>query len=114
MMNFLKRRTMNLKKIVTVGLISATALLSGCGGGYENISCKDLREEIIDLSEEQQAFNGFSIIKIYEPTLVSRTENKVVCEGIARWNDASESNIKYQAYTDRDGDWMIEFEEYYF
>ena len=112
MMNFLKRRTMNLKKIVTVGLISATALLSGCGGGYENISCKDLREEIIDLSEEQQAFNGFSIIKIYEPTLVSRTEQRVVCNGIAARTDAEETNIQYEAYTDRDGDWMIQYEPY--
>ncbi len=112
MMNFLKRRTMNLKKIFTVGLISATALLSGCGGGYENISCKDLREEIIDLSEEQQAFNGFSIIKIYEPTLVSRTEQRVVCNGIAAWTDAEETNIQYEAYTDRDGDWMIQYEPY--
>ena len=112
MMNFLKRRTMNLKKIVTVGLISATALLSGCGGGYENISCKDLREEIIDLSEEQQAFNGYSIIKIYEPTLVSRTEQRVVCNGIAAWTDATESNLQYEAYTDRDGDWMIQYEPY--
>ena len=112
MMNFLKRRTMNLKKIVTVGLISATALLSGCGGGYENISCKDLREEIIDLSEEQQAFNGFSIIKIYEPTWVSRAEQRVVCNGIAAWTDAEETNIQYEAYTDRDGDWMIQYEPY--
>tara|TARA_A100001035_G_C27546908_1_gene392291 strand:- start:278 stop:589 length:312 start_codon:yes stop_codon:yes gene_type:complete len=103
---------MNLKKIFTVGLISATALLSGCGGGYENISCKDLREEIIDLSEEQQAFNGFSIIKIYEPTLVSRTEQRVVCNGIAAWTDAEETNIQYEAYTDRDGDWMIQYEPY--
>ena len=58
MMNFLKRRTMNLKKIVTVGLISATALLSGCGGGYEDITCKDLRKEIIDMTVEQQNLNG--------------------------------------------------------
>ena len=112
MMNFLKRRTMNLKKIFSVAVISATALLSGCGGGYENISCKDLREEIIDLSEEQQAFNGYSIIKIYEPTLVSRTEQRVVCNGIAAWTDATESNIQYEAYTDRDGDWMIQYEAY--
>ena len=112
MLNFLKRRTMNLKKIFSVAVISATALLSGCGGGYENISCKDLREEIIDLSEEQQAFNGFSIIKIYEPTLVSRTEQRVVCNGIAAWTDAEETNIQYEAYTDRDGDWMIQYEPY--
>ena len=113
MMNFLKRRTMNLKKIFSVAVISATALLSGCGGGYENISCEDLREEIIDLTVEQQAFNGYAIIKIYDPTLVSRSDNKVLCRGVAAWTDGGESTIQYEAYKDREGDWMIQFNELY-
>ena len=112
MMNFLKRRTMNLKKIVSVTGISAiTLLLGGFWGGYEDISCKDLRKEIIDLTVDQREMNGFELIKIYEPTLVSRTKKRVVCKGIASWNDATESNIQYEVYKDRDGDWMLQFNE---
>ena len=104
---------MNLKKIFSVAVISATAILSGCGGGYEDINCKDLRKEIIDMTVEQQNLNGYAIIKIYEPTLVSRTEEKVLCKGIAAWTDATESNIQYEVYKDRDGDWMLQFNETY-
>ena len=112
MMNFLKRRTMNSKKILTVTGISAiTLLLGGFWGGYEDISCKDLRKEIIDLTVDQRDMNGFELIKIYEPTLVSRTKKRVVCKGIASWNDATESNIQYEVYKDRDGDWMLQFNE---
>ena len=111
MMNFLKRRTMNLKKIFSVAVISATAILSGCGGGYEDINCKDLRKEIIDMTVEQQNLNGYAIIKIYEPTLVSRTNKRVVCKGIAYWNDTTESNIKYEVFKDREGEWMLRFNE---
>lgn len=112
MMNFLKRRTMNTKKILTVTGISAiTLLLGGFWGGYEDISCKDLRKEIIDLTVDQRDMNGFELIKIYEPTLVSRTKKRVVCKGIASWNDATESNIQYEVYKDRDGDWMLQFNE---
>ena len=111
MLNFLKKRTMNLKKIFSVTAISATALLSGCGGGYEEISCNDLRQEIIDMTVEQQELNGFAIIKIYEPNLVSRTEERVLCKGIAAYTDASESNIQYEVFKDRDGDWMLQFKE---
>jgi len=103
---------MNSKKILTVTGISAiTLLLGGFWGGYEDISCKDLRKEIIDLTVDQRDMNGFELIKIYEPTLVSRTKKRVVCKGIASWNDATESNIQYEVYKDRDGDWMLQFNE---
>ena len=112
MINFLKRRTMNFKKILSVAGISVMTLLSGgFWGGYEDISCKDLRKEIIDMTVEQRDINGFELIKIYEPTLVSRTKKRVVCKGIASWNDATESNIQYEVYKDRDGDWMLQFNE---
>lgn len=103
---------MNSKKILTVTWISAiTLLLGGFWGGDEDISCKDLRKEIIDLTVDQRDMNGFELIKIYEPTLVSRTKKRVVCKGIASWNDATESNIQYEVYKDRDGDWMLQFNE---
>ena len=65
------------------------------------------------MTVEQQNLNGFAIIKIYDPTLVSRTDEKVLCKGIAAWTDATESNIQYEVYKDRDGDWMLQFNEIY-
>jgi len=111
-MNFLERRTMNFKKVLSVAGISTIALLSGgFWGGYEDISCKNLGKEVIDLTVEQQDINGYKLIKIYEPTLVSRTKKRVVCKGIAYWNDATESEIKYEVFIDREGEWMLRFNE---
>ena len=111
-MNLFKKRTMDLKKILSVAGISTIALLSGgFWGGYEDISCKDLRKEIVDWTVDQRDINGYELIKIYEPTLVSRTKKRVVCKGIASWNDATESNIQYEVFKDRDGEWMLQFKE---
>ena len=111
-MNFLKRRTINFKKVLSIAGISTIALLSGgFWGGYEDISCKELGKEVIDLTVEQRDINGYELIKIYEPTLVSRTKKRVVCKGIAYWNDATESNIQYEVFKDREGEWMLRFNE---
>ena len=53
----------------------------------------------------------YKLIKIYEPTLVSRTKKRVLCKGVAKWTDATESNIQYEVFKDRDGDWMLQFNE---
>ena len=103
---------MYFKKFLSGAGISTIALLSGgFWGGYEDISCKDLGKKVIDLTVDQRDINGYELIKIYEPTLVSRTKKRVVCKGIAMWNDATESNIQYEVYKDRDGDWMLQFKE---
>ena len=70
-------------------------LSSGFWGGYEKVSCKNLRKEIIDLTEERRDINGYALIKIHEPTLVLRIKKRVLCKGIAKWTDATESNIQY-------------------
>ena len=76
---------------------------------YSKTSCKDLRGEIVELSQSQTG--QVQIIKIYEPTQVSRSSSKVQCKGIAALNNGAEVRIKYSAFKDREGDWMVQFSE---
>ena len=102
---------MYFKKILSLVGISAIACLAGgWWGGYENIKCKDLRQEIVDLTVDQQASVGYALIKIYDPTQVSRTKTRVLCKGLGAFTDGDEIPIKYEVYKDREGDWMLQYE----
>jgi hypothetical protein len=48
--------------------------------------------------------------KIYEPVEVSRSNEKLVCEGRASWSDQDETKLKYSTYKDSEGEWMLEYE----
>ena len=76
---------------------------------YSKTSCKDLRGEIVELSQAQTG--QVQIIKIYDPAEVSRSSNKVQCKGIAALNNGAEVNIQYSAFKDREGDWMVQFSD---
>ncbi len=109
---------MSIRKIASyisvAGLFTSSLFLQGSwfGGGYSKISCKDLRSEIVDFTIDQQDSVGFALNKIYEPTEISRAESRVVCKGLGFFTDGDELPIKYEVYKDREGEWMLSYEEY--
>ena len=105
--------TARIASYVSVAVIFASSLLlQGFWFGYSKKSCKDLRSEIVDLSRDQQDSDGYTLIKIYDPTEISRTETRVVCKGIGSFTNGDILSIKYQVFKDREGEWMLFYEQY--
>lgn len=75
-----------------------------------SIDCANLRDDIVDLTEQDRASRGFSLIKIYDPKEVSRSANDVTCRGRASWSDGDETPIDYKAFLDSEGDLMVQYE----
>jgi hypothetical protein len=87
--------------------------LAGCEfefGSTITQDCDSLREDIVELSERDRAARGYAIIKIYEPTEVSKSDTELVCSGRANWSDGDETGLTYRAYIDSEGDAFIEYE----
>ena len=99
----------NRKVVVLVG--SLACVLTGCEFTQTiTKDCDSLREDIVALSEQDRAARGYAIIKIYEPTEVSKSDSEVKCTGRASWSDGDETGIAYRAYIDSEGDPFIEYE----
>ena len=94
--------------IVGLPVIATAMLLSSCNSTATK-TCESIREEIVELSEQDRASRGYAIVKIYEPTEVSRSNEKLVCEGRASWSDQDETKLKYSTYKDSEGEWMLEY-----
>jgi len=94
--------------------ISATLLIvavSGCSQLDQSITdCDNLREEIVEMSEEDRQSRGYALVKIREPKTLSKSGNKISCSGSAIWTDGDKTSIIYESYIDEDGDRMIEYE----
>jgi hypothetical protein len=95
--------------ISVAAIFASSLLLQGFWFSYSKKSCKDLRSEIVDLSKDQKDSLGYALIKIYDPTEISRTESRVVCKGLGSFTDGEELPIKYQVYKDREGEWIFEY-----
>ena len=94
--------------------ILATALISGLAGcaqlDQRITDCDNLREEIVELSKEDRQSRGFAIVKIRKPKRLSKSDNLILCSGLALWTDGDKTSITYKSYIDEDGDRMIEYE----
>ena len=94
--------------------ISAATLIiavSGCSHLDQSITdCDNLREEIVEMSEEDRQSRGYALVKIREPMTLSKSDNKISCSGSAIWTDGDKTSITYESYIDEDGDRMIEYE----
>lgn|GEM_PF-1786292 len=73
-------------------------------------TCDSLRDHVVELTEKDRASRGFALVKIYEPTEVSRSSEELKCTGRASWSDGDETGIAYRSYTDSEGEQMIEYE----
>ena len=95
-------------------VISAASLIlavSGCSQLDQSITdCDNLREEIIEMSEEDRQSRGYALVKIREPKTLSRSDKRISCKGLALWTDGDKTSITYESYIDEDGDRMIEYE----
>lgn len=65
---------------------------------------------MVELTEKDRASRGYALVKIYEPTEVSRSPEELKCTGRASWSDGDETGIAYRSYTDSEGEQMIEYE----
>jgi len=96
--------------------LTAIALAAnGCAGVAEKADqavsdCENTRAEIVELSEKDRASNGFALLKIYEPTEVSRTDKELKCTGRASWSDGDQTKINYRSYLDSEGERFVEYE----
>ena len=85
--------------------------IAGCAQLDQSITdCNNLRQEIIDLSEEDRQSRGFALVKIRKPKTLSKSGHLVACSGSALWTDGDKTSITYKSYIDEDGDRMIEYE----
>jgi len=101
---------MNTPTKVVIGIVVLAAIGLACGQGSSRLGdCDALRPSIVELSERDRTSRGFSLIKIYEPTEVSRTETELSCKGEASWSDGDKTAITYKSTVDSEGDVMIEY-----
>jgi hypothetical protein len=85
--------------------------LAGCASiSQTSETCDSLRDQVVELTEKDRASRGYALVKIYEPTEVSRSPEELKCTGRASWSDGDETGIAYRSYTDSEGEQMIEYE----
>lgn len=89
-----------MKRVV---LAMAVALLSGCAESVSDLTCADVEDEVVALSEG-------NLLKIVNSREASRSEDRVVCRGIGVYADGSDIETRYQAYRDEDDELMFMFD----
>ena len=87
---------------VAVPPIMTAFLLAACGNLSE-MSCDDIVDSAIQVS------NG-TLVKIYDQTLVSKSENDITCKGTGLFNNASRYALTFRAYRDKDGDLIVSYD----
>ena len=73
-------------------------------------NCNGLIDDVIDLSQEQDNPLYSKILKIYDAKIVSTTNERLTCEGVALLDSGDEQTVEYFAWVDKDGDTFIGFE----
>ena len=73
-------------------------------------NCNGLIDDVINLSQDQSSPLKSNIIKIYDAKIVSNTDKRLTCKGLALLETGGEQAIEYFAYVDRDGDTFIGYE----
>jgi len=109
---FLSNMILEMKKsFFAISVASLIVGVSACSQLDQSVTdCDNLREEIVELSEEDRQSRGYALVKIREPKTLSRTDNRISCIGSAIWTDGDKTSITYESYIDEDGDRMIEYE----
>lgn len=106
---------MKIQKMVStsaaLAALSALVALAGCESiDMATSNCENIRQDIIELSEEDRASTGYALIAIYEPTEISRTDKEFKCSGEASWSDNETTSITYKQYIDKEGTTIIAYE----
>ena len=99
------------KSFLSISAASFILGVSACSQLDQSITdCDNLREEIVEMSEEDRQSRGYALVKIREPNTLYKSDNKISCSGSAIWTDGDKTSITYESYIDEDGDRMIEYE----
>ena len=99
------------KSFLSISAASFILGVSACSQLDQSITdCDNLREEIVEMSEEDRQSRGYALVKIREPKTLSKSDNKISCSGSAIWTDGDKTSITYESYIDEVGDRMIEYE----
>lgn len=72
--------------------------------------CEDLVTDIISLSEDQSGPFSATILKVYSPTEVNRSNSRLSCEGRALLSSGNEEMVDFYLWLDDDGDLFVGYE----
>ena len=93
--------------VCVVAAIFALTCSSSTPDTIADRTCEDLQPKIVKLSEDNKNPMARTILKLYEVTEVERTEDKLTCYAVARWNRGDDSPIEFYVEEDADGDTFI-------
>lgn len=85
-------------KIFPFTLLAATA----CTGEMRDPTCAEIAEEAVRISEGE-------LVKIYDQTLVSRTDTAVTCKGRGAYSDNSVVPLTFRFFIDKDGERLVSY-----
>ena len=77
----------------------------------EALDCDQIRKDVVAMSERDRISRGFGLLKIYEPELVSKTNDRLSCRGRAVWTNGRQTPLEYGFYQDSEGDFILTFKE---
>ena len=86
-----------------IALSLAVLALAGCTKSISNVKCRDVEDEVVELSKG-------ALIKITDAHVISRTQTELVCRGTGIYSDNSEVPTRYRAYMDEDHDIMVAYD----
>ena len=69
--------------------------------------CFESANDVIELSNKLDGRWAETVIKIYDPTPISRTDTKLVCEGLALVTDGDQEDIQFYVRADHEGDTFV-------
>ena len=94
--------------------LTLMVLAMGCdavlGIDLTTYRCEELKDRVIELSEEQQSPFSPIILKVSEIEETSRTDRRLDCYGIARLNNGAQEGIVFHIEEDADGDFFYGYE----
>ena len=91
---------------IVVAIIALTAVDDTTFKSFDDFTCEDLVDKVIELSKEK---GNVEILKIYQPTKVQNSEYELECEAAAQ-TDKGQKDIRFQLEQDADGDWFYGFQ----
>ena len=97
------------RSILAVALLASfiAACSSSAPTSLADESCEELQPRIVRLSEGNKNPMAPRILKLYEVTEVDRTETKLTCHAVAKWNRGEDSPVAFYMELDVDGDAFI-------
>ena len=110
---------MTSQRTISTGALMAAAFITATIAGCDSLpnkadqtlsNCKNIRPDIIKLSEKDRASSGYALVAIYEPTEISKSATELNCRGKASWSDNEETAITYKQYIDQEGSVMLQYD----